>query len=643
MRLRPSVSAATSAALSVVMTAALSLTVAGAGPASGATSGFVRVDQGGYAPREPKQAYLMTAAATAGARFVVVDHRGRPVLKGRVGARLGTWNAQYRHVHALDLSALRRPGSYRVRVAGAETSPSFQVRPTPLASRTARLASGFFTAQRDGADVPFGPLRRRPAHLNDRRAQVYDWPVFTGPDTDEISGELRRVGGPVDAAGGWSDAGDYLKFTHTSAFADTLLWAAARDGHRSPGPVREARHGLTWLGKMWDERSKTLYIQVGVGSGNRQGTFAGDHDVWRLPERDDTDTAPAHRFLRNRPVFRAGAPGEPISPNLAGRVAAAFALAAQVEPDRAKARAHLRTAAEIYGRAKTTGVGRLVTALPHAFYPEDVWHDDMELGGAELALAARRLGDRRAGAWLRQAAGWAAQYVAHDSGGDTFNLYDTSALAHADLVRALRRPGPHMPGRPALPIGAARLIGDLRAQLETGARRAAADPFRAGAVYQDFDAVPHTFGLAATALLYRRLTGDRRYDAFASAQRGWAFGANAWGVSFMIGVGQNFERCPQHVVANLNGRLDGRPPLLAGAVVNGPNDASLFEEGLGDHSEGMRPCPPGGADRYARFTGHGSRYVDDVRSWQTSEPALDFTALGAYSLTLFSADARGDR
>jgi endoglucanase len=25
------------------------------------------------------------------------------------------------------------------------------------------------------------------------------------------------------------------------------------------------------------------------------------------------------------------------------------------------------------------------------------------------------------------------------------------------------------------------------------------------------------------------------------------------------------------------------------------------------------------------FTGHGSEYVDDVRSWQTSEPALDMT------------------
>jgi hypothetical protein len=40
----------------------------------------------------------------------------------------------------------------------------------------------------------------------------------------------------------------------------------------------------------------------------------------------------------------------------------------------------------------------------------------------------------------------------------------------------------------------------------------------------------------------------------------------------------------------------------------------------------------------ADLTGLG-RYVDDVRSWQTSEPADDFTALGLYALTLTAAGA----
>jgi hypothetical protein len=88
------------------------------------------------------------------------------------------------------------------------------------------------------------------------------------------------------------------------------------------------------------------------------------------------------------------------------------------------------------------------------------------------------------------------------------------------------------------------------------------------------------------------------------------------------------------VVANLSGSLDGSRPVLRGAVVNGPNDATLFDDGLGDFFDTGRTCPPDGGDPYAAFTGHGSRLVDDVRSWQTVEPALDFTATAVLAFAL---------
>ncbi len=43
---------------------------------------------------------------------------------------------------------------------------------------------------------------------------------------------------------------------------------------------------------------------------------------------------------------------------------------------------------------------------------------------------------------------------------------------------------------------------------------------------------------------------------------------------------------------------------------------------------------PGGRRPVRAFTGHGSRYTDDVRSWQSSEPALDMDASGLLALTL---------
>lgn len=608
--------------------AAAALTVLAVGsPALADTQpgGFIRVDQVGFAPAEAKHAYLMTEGAAPGSRFTVVDRRGRQVLRGTAGRDLGAWNTAFGHVYDLDLTKLRTPGSYRIK-AGALTSPEFTVAPSPLLALPAAKVTTFFGAQRDGARG--ANALRKPSHLNDRAASVYDWPVFTGPDTDQIKGELTKIGGPVDVEGGWFDAGDYLKFTHILSYVDTLLFAARRDGGPLVDPRlrSESTHGLKYLDKMWDEESKTLYIQVGIGAGNKEETFFGDHDVWRLPEADDGDTAEGHQYIRNRPVFRAAAPGEPISPNLAGRTAAAFALAAQVETDRYRAQVLLDKAAAIYAMAKTEDVGQLVTSLPHAFYPEGVWRDDMELGGAQLALAALRLGDNRAGEWLKQAAHWAGEYLAEEAG-DTLNLYDVSALAHTDLIKAIRKSG-----AADLAVSEKDLVGGLKAQLEIGAQRAAKDPFRAGARYDEFDSVPRTFGLAATSRLYRSVTGDRGYDAFGTQQRNWAFGANAWGVSFVAGVGDNAITCPHYQISNITGKP------ATGAVVNGPNSASLFEDGLGEHFEEMPPCPADGVDRYERFTGHGSRFVDDVRSWQASEPADDFAAIGLYALTLMAKD-----
>jgi hypothetical protein len=614
--------------------------VAAASGVSAAHPGAIRIDQLGFAPDEDKTAYLLTASGGGPQPFAVTDSGGDTVLSGESGASRGRWNRRYRAVRPLDLSELEAPGTYRIRV-GDITSPPFRVAaPTELFSPRVDDAVAFFTAQRDGADVVPGSLHRRPAHLRDRHTRLYDWPRYESPGSDVIVGRsLDPIGGRVDLEGGWFDAGDFIKFTHTTAYAESLLFAARRAlGDAAPPTLDpETRFGLRWLDKAWDEHRGVMYIQVGIGSGNRSGSFRGDHDLWRLPQRDDHLKGAANRYLRNRPAFRANDPGKPVPPNLAGRVAAAYALAAQVDAsdDPKRADHELGQAAAVFDAAKSSHVRRrdVVTALPHAFYPESSWRDDLELGAAELALAGQELEDPRASGWLDDAAHWASAYLDHEAGEDTLNLYDTSALAHADLVRAMREAGD-----PAgLAVSESQLTDDLEAQLRIGARRAAHDPFEAGVVYDNFDAAPHAFGLIMTASLYRALTGDDAFDAFATAQRSWALGANPWGVSLMVGTGRTFPRCMQHVVANLSGSVNGKPPLLTGAVVNGPNDAGLFSDGLGGRFSTMRKCPAHGDDRYAAFTGHGSRFVDDVRSWQTVEPAIDFTGAAALAFALLSS------
>jgi len=518
----------------------------------------------------------------------------------------------------------------------AAASPAFRV-----ATRRALFRAlvedtvHFFQVQRDGAHVP-RRLDRQPSHLTDRHATVYATPVFEGDGGNVPAAPLRPVGGPVDVEGGWFDAGDFVKFTHATAYSVAELLLVQRGLH--PGSralAAETGHGLRWLDKVWDERHRVLYAQVGLGTGSERFGFVGDHDVWRLPEADDAlrvRPGDAEYFIKYRPVFRAAAPGTPISPNLAGRVAAAFALGAQVEAagDRRRAWALLQAAASVFAMARTTGVGELVTAYPHAYYPEDSWQDDMEFGAVELALAARRLHDRRAAGWLRAATHWARQYLGSEHR-EALNLYDTSALAHADLVRALRRTR-HAAG---IEVTTGQLLADLRRQLESGAGPARVEPFGSAVDVTQFDAATRSFGYAATARLYRRLTGDRAYDAFGTAQRNWLLGANAWGTTLVIGEGTVFPWCPQHQVANLAGSLTGGRRVLVGAVVNGPNGAENFEDiGIPD---GARACPVDGRNRFAAFDRPDARFLDDVRAWPSVEPAIDFTSTGMLAFALTAA------
>src|SRR5262245_32091247 len=263
------------AALAAALLATTTLTAASASPA---VAGLVRVDQVGFLPGEVKQAYLMTPVAVSGAKFKVIDAYGATVLAGTVGkASRGSWNASYPDVYPMTFSGLHAPGSYHIVVSGAAhgTSPTFRIESAAtLYGSVLRDGVAFFQVQRDGPDVIAGALGRQPSHLHDAHATVYAHPHFL-PDGDDViqDANLTAIGGPVNVSGGWFDAGDYLKFTHTTAFGDAILYASARAlGSSAPASlVNEARFGEDWLDKVWDQATKTLYMQVGIGSGNDAG------------------------------------------------------------------------------------------------------------------------------------------------------------------------------------------------------------------------------------------------------------------------------------------------------------------------------------------------------------------------------------
>jgi hypothetical protein len=379
---------------------------------------------------------------------------------------------------------------------------------------------------------------------------------------------------------------------------------------------------------MWDDATRTLYYQVGIGSGNDR--TAGDHDIWRLPQVDDTygDSRPLFRYIRHRPVFRAGLPRSPISPNLAGRNAAALAECYQVFriSDPHYANRCLRAAEHIFDLANTQPTGHLLTVIPFDFYPESEWRDDLELGATELylALAAGRssglppaLPHADPTFYLRRAAHWARAYIrGPNDAADTLNLYDVSGVAHVELYRALSRAG----DVPGLQITRTRLLADMKRALDGAVAQSATDPFGFGFQWDTYDTTSHGAGLSVMASEYDQLTGSSAYARFSRRWIANILGANAWGASLIVGDGTTFPDCTQHQVANIVGSLDGSPPILAGAAVEGPN--SFAASGT---LPGMRKCPPHGGDVFAPFDS-AAVFKDNVQSYSTVEPAIDLTA-----------------
>ena len=178
------------------------------------------------------------------------------------------------------------------------------------------------------------------------------------------------------------------------------------------------------------------------------------------------------------------------------------------------------------------------------------------------------------------------------------------------------------------------LLADLALQLNQGVKQSQRDPFGLGVAYGGVDATPHALGYVLESNFYDQLSNSSTYAQFGETERNWVFGENAWGSSFIVGIGTTIPDCLQHQVANLVGSLMGTPPLLLyGAAVDGPNAISTFR-GLG-FLTGMKRCPVGGGDPNAEFTGKGARYFDNVIAWPSTEPSDDYTVL---SIVLYASE-----
>jgi endoglucanase len=682
-RLRPSAIAA--AFLLLASASALA-----ASPA--ASSAYVRVNQAGYeAANPPFQAYLMSTASESGATFSVINSEGTTVYSGAIGALLGTWSNSKKLTYDVYTLSFTVPGDdiYTISVSGpvAATSPKFAVNtPSVLYPGLLLNTLWFYETQRDGPNYIPNALRTAPGHLNDESATVYDTPPLNANDLITTKGTpLTSAGAVIDAAGGWWDAGDYMKYVETVSYTTALMEIGIRDfphqmGSSAPKKpaappasvsyagsavgaptssnfAAEAQFGVQWLAAMWNDCSKTLYYQVDTSQDWKNfPDLESEYDIWTLPQAaDDYEGCTTdYYYICYRPVFLAATAGSTISPNLAGRMAAAFAeyyqLARTSNP--AMANEALLYAEDIFALANTTladpaksvddgscASGCLLTVSPFDGYPETVWDDDMELGATELYIALQSAGGNlppglpvtNPMTYLTDAAQYASNYITKIYGTgaeDTLNLYDVSGLAHFELYRALG-----VAGNPnGLAVNQATMLTALENQMSVAITQSQSDAWGFGVPWQNGDTTSHGAGLSVMASELYYLTGTSSYNTYSQRWLGNILGANSWGSSFIVGDGSTFPNCIQHQVANLAGALNGTSggtPILWGAASEGP--ASAATSGT---LTGMNLCPAGGGDAFSIFNGNDGAYNsadvavyrDNVQSYSTTEPGIDLTS-----------------
>jgi hypothetical protein len=295
----------------------------------------------------------------------------------------------------------------------------------------------------------------------------------------------------------------------------------------------------------------------------------------------------------------------------AGKYAAAFALAAQIDTAQASLYRERAIAAYDLGR-KFPGVCQTAPGTSPYFYEEDNWVDDMELGAAQLFALTR---EHR---YLNEAAAYARQEpVTPWMGADTARHYQWFPWhnnGHYELWRS---------GSPAERSMA---TNNYRQGIERTIARAK-NGFRVG--------IPFIWcsnnlmaSFATQAILYRRMTGDQRFREYEQAAVDWLFGTNPWGASMMVGYPANGRTAldPHSVHATRLG-----VHVIMGGLLDGPVYRSIYQN--------LRGIALHDIDEFAVFNKGFIVYHDDIGDYATNEPIMDGTASMAYLLSML-ADGR---
>ncbi len=241
----------------------------------------IRYNQKGYHLQQDKKIVILSDKDVKNTAWKLLKPDGSVALEGKLGNSVES-KGDYiptNFSYIVDISEISEENNYTFSVD--EQNVQITIQDYIYRTLTYDILRTFKVRRSGTSDV----LDHKISHTGDKKCMVYE------RDGIDNTKWIKSSLGDVDMLGGWYDAGDYIKFTLTTAFSAYFLLKSYETDpslfntkHLSKSDyvdiLDEAKYGLDYLLKTYPNEN-TFIIQVGGYQ---------DHNVGeRLPENDDLD------------------------------------------------------------------------------------------------------------------------------------------------------------------------------------------------------------------------------------------------------------------------------------------------------------------------------------------------------------------
>jgi len=555
----------------IATTAGLLLAGATAAASTAPATPAIKLNQLGFLPAAQKLAVVPDAGAK---RFTVLDAGGKNVFEGDLGAP-ATWDASGETVRIADFSALRAPGTYRLRIAGLPDSAPFPVGPDAYRELDAGAIRAYTLNRAGIALTPaVAGAWARPAGHPDTRVEIHPSAASAG----------RPAGTIISSPKGWYDAGDYNKYIvnsgistytllaayeHFPAWFDKLALRLPESGNGVPDLLNEALWNLEWMATMQDPEDGGVYHKL------TNKAF----DAMVMPDRA---TAPRYVVQKNTAATL----------DFAATMAAASRVLAPFDKQQPGRSARYLAAAEAawaWARAHPQVLYQQPADILTGGYGDKSVDDEFAWAAAELLATTgkevyRSTALAAGGSAAQTEPGWADVRML-----GWITLARPHAQVKAQDAAAVRRP---------LLDNADRLVA-----------RWQASPYRVSMARKDFVWGSNAVILNQAMMLVAAYRAEPRPAYLQAAQSAldYVLGRNGPGISFVTGFGTASPMHPHHRPSE----ADGIAAPVPGWLVGGPNPGQ----------QDIKGCKVAYPSALAALS-----YLDDVCSYASNEVAINWNA-----------------